>query len=209
MIKQNIGFFESCSREVDDTGTKLIFRPRVELLAEKFNKLYDVASKANIPFLFTICCGVRMLEKNILSDILFIPMCPKDDKWTKYVKDYRQFYIQKNATNGLKEKDLKKNDYFDTFKHNSNAVKLVKMLNVSEWIVFGNSLGISSNFCVNNSILSLIRMGQKVTLLTDVLIRSAKGYDNTGTEKNYSDLMNEFKELGVSMTTLEEFLKSL
>ncbi|MFA5032084.1 MAG: hypothetical protein WC614_03590 [bacterium] len=199
MIKHSIGFFESDCRQMNVSGTKMIFRSRTKIIGKKVKKLYNIASEMNIPYVITFCCGVKMFEKNMLPDILFIPIDQKDDEWTKYVKDYRQFFIQKLSWPKT-DPQGKRCDYFNAFKYNGNAVKLIKMLDVSEWIVFGNSF----EFCVNTAIQSLITAGQKVTLLTDTLIRGTKGFGDSGTDEKYNSLINEFRSLGVSMKTLDE-----
>ncbi|MFA5032085.1 MAG: hypothetical protein WC614_03595 [bacterium] len=200
MIKQNIGFFDACSREMDESGTKLVFRSRVVPIGEKLNKLYDIASTRNIPILFTTCCAGRMPEKNVMPDVLFIPMDTNNNEWVKNVKNYHQFYIQKNPDSEREPQLSYICEYHDAFKHNSNAIRLIEMLDISHWIAFGNGF----DFCVTTGIRTLVKMKKKVTLITDVLIRATDG-----TDENYNNLMEEFHNLGVYTTTLEELLKSL
>lgn len=192
-------FFDVDCRDLDPTGARLQFRPRViEPLSEKLNALYKESTSMNIPLVFTTCCSGKMLQAGQMSGVLYIPCDAQKTEWQSHVKSHRLFYLQKHACGEPKANFACQ--AYDVFKYNHNAVSLVRMLQVDQWIVFGNGF----DLCVNSTVRGLLNAGQRVHLLTDVLVPSARGYGDCGTEENRLRILHELGELGVTMGSVEE-----
>jgi hypothetical protein len=196
-----IGFFETCSRELDEcTGYK--YRPRMQPWTEPLNGLYGYAQKHGIPFVFTTCCSGNLLSPDSRKDVLFIPVDGANTEWKNRVKDFRLFYVEK-----ITHHDPKVNSEQETyapFCYNQNVRPLIESLSVDEWIVYGNGV----DFCVNDTVTGLIKAGQKVTFLSDVLCKSATGYGNSGTEESTRETLAFWRALGAREYTSSAFLET-
>ncbi|HWQ73449.1 MAG TPA: hypothetical protein VN370_14160 [Desulfitobacteriaceae bacterium] len=198
-MKGKLGFFDADSRELGDSGS-LIFRPRVRHIGDKLNRLYEIVAQGQAVLAFNTCCSGNMLMPDSREDILFIPMELNDTGWKGKVKDYRIFYLEKRKSFDPTADVLC--NIFDLFSDNKNGALLIKELDINEWVVFGNGL----DFCVDNAVKSLLRMGCKVTFLEDVMISSAAGYGNSGTEESRESTYRNWTGMGAVKRTLEQFL---
>jgi hypothetical protein len=138
-----------------------------------------------------------------LSNLLYVPMDSASREWEDHLDDYRVFYLQKNAYGDPKVNSARR--AFDMFQDNGNAVRLVELLAVDQWLAFGNAF----DGCVNCAARGLLAAGQKVCLLPDVGVLGAKGYGPSGTEENLRRVIAELIQLGADTSTLPEFLSSL
>jgi hypothetical protein len=197
------GFFEICSREMDECGREpdgccgYQYRHRMQPWAGQLSALYTYAQRLCAPFVFTTCCGGSMLLPDSKNDVLFIPIDGADTRWQTKIKDYHCFYVEKIADCNMKE-----NSEFDNaalFCYNRNVLKLVELLSVDEWIVYGNSL----DFCVNDTVIGLLNAGQMVTFLSDVLCGSSNG-----TEESRNRTLEKWRTLGAIERASGELLAS-
>lgn len=62
------------------------------------------------------------------------------------------------------------------------------------------------DFCVNHAVKHILATQRPVTFLSDVMIASAKGYGESGTEKNRIATFANWRALGATEQTLEQFL---
>lgn len=201
-MDRKLGFFDADSRELADDGS-LDFRPRVRPIADKLNQLYAIVDKDKAVLVFNTCCSGKMLAPDCREDVLFIPLDAHESGWKSKVKDYRLFYLEK-AKSFDPTADVRCN-VFDAFSDNRNGASLIKELAIDEWVVFGNGL----DFCVDNAVKSLLRSGLKVTFLEDVMIASATGYGNSGTDESRRATYANWLAMGAARKTLDQFLEEL
>ena len=205
------GFFDVDSRELNEAGTGLKFRPRVEPLADRLNRMYAVAQKNDVPLVFTTCCSGRMLRPESLPEVLFVPLDPAQRQWEERLDSHRLICMEKKTYHDAKDNFGCR--AYDMFQGNGNAARLVQALDVNEWVVFGNGF----DLCIYSAVHGLLAAGQKVCLLSDVFARGARGYYvptaggqvECGTPENLARILAEFKQLGVRTATQEQFLASL
>lgn len=193
-----LAFFDVDCREVSPLQ-ELVFRPRVQPLADKLTALYDYAARHDIVTIFTTCCSGRMLERGSRNDIHFVPLDAGDTAWMPIPDSARLIYLQKKAYGDPKMNFACR--AFDMFADNANGDRLIKMLDIAEWIVFGNGF----DLCVNSAATGILRAGYHVTLLTDLMIPAAKGYGNTGTEENMQSIYAELTRQGARAITSDQF----
>ncbi|HOX39789.1 MAG TPA: hypothetical protein PL033_17540 [Candidatus Brocadiia bacterium] len=201
-MNNRLGFFDVDCLELNADGIGLDFRPRVAPILSAVKTLHDLAEKSGSPLVFTTCCSGRMLGDEELPDILKVPLDVADAEWRTRVKGYRIFYLQKKSYG-----DPKKNytcRAYDMFQDNGNAVLLFEMLGEREWVVFGNGF----DLCVDSAANGLLKAGYRVRILTDVKIRSAKGYDDSGTDERYRRMLDDLGAMGAKLSSLDEFIES-
>ena len=188
------GLFDVDCREMM-LDHSLDFRPRVRPMGEKLNKIYELIQQNDAVLLFTTCCSGAMLQPDSRKDVLFVPMDEKMSSWQEQFSSYKQFYLEKKKSSP----DLA---CLETFSYNKNATLLLDMLEVDEWIVFGNGL----DLCVNHAMQHLLATKRPVTFLSDVMISSAKGHGNSGTDENRDITFANWCAMGAVQETLENFL---
>ena len=153
-MNNRIGLWEVDCRELSEDGKTLKFRQRVEPLTAKLNELYSLAKRCELTTVFTICCSGRMPQNEDRKDFLFVPLQGNESGWESQVSDYPLIY--------------------------RNAERLLFLLDISTWIVFGNGF----ELCTASSVEGILGAGYRVQLITDVLAQSAGSYGDFGTEKS-------------------------
>ena len=86
------------------------------------------------------------------------------------------------------------------FQDNGNLVRLLQLLDLSNWVVFGNGM----DLCVHCGASGVLKAGFDVTVLSDVLISSVNG-----TPESMLETLNCLKGAGATSQTLQGFLDSL
>jgi hypothetical protein len=198
--KVQFGLFDVDCRELNEAGNGLQFRERVAPLSDRLNRLYAFSDERRLPLVFTTCCSGRMLAPDSFPDVLHVPIDAAQRQWEQRLAPHRRFYLEKSKE-------------YDMFAYNGNAVRLVQALGVGEWVIFGNGF----DLCINGDIRALLAADQRVCLLSDVYARAAPGYYvstpqgrfETATPETEARLLAEFRDLGVRITTLEQFLASV
>jgi len=197
-MKHRIGLFDVDCQELNEAGNGLSLRSRAEPLAESLDTLYACAEQHEFPVVFTTCCSGRMPGPEDLDGVLYVPLDPDCREWEAQVEDHRFFYLQKNAYGDPKINGRLR--AFDMFQDNKNAERLIRRLEVDQWLAFGNAF----DGCVACAARGLLAAGQKVRLLPDVGVLSA-----SGTEERLRNVINELCGLGAETGTLEGFLVSI
>ena len=205
------GLFDVDSRELNAAGNGLQFRPRVEPLIDRLNRLYALSEQRRAPLVFTTCCSGRMLRPDSLSEVLFVPLDAGQRQWQARLHAHRLFCVEKKTRHDASANFTCR--AYDMFQDNGNAAHLVRALDVGEWVVFGNGF----DLCITSAVQGLLGAGQKVCLLSDVYVRGARGYYvptahgqvECGTPENLARIISEFQHLGVRMATLEQFLAAV
>ncbi len=201
-MKHRYGLFDVDCRELSAAGDGLSLRPRVEPLAERLGRLYAWAEKHGLPLVMTTCCSGRMPGPGDLAGVLFVPLDASSRAWEDRLDEHRVFYLQKNAY-GDPQQNFRLRA-FDMFQDNGNAARLVALLGVEQWIVFGNAF----DACVACAARGLLAAGQKVCLLPDVGVLGARGYGNSGTQEHLGQVLAELGRLGATTSDLETLLTS-
>ncbi|QDU60424.1 hypothetical protein Pan216_12630 [Planctomycetes bacterium Pan216] len=196
-----LGFFDVDCREVNEERNGFTIRPRAAPLAPRLERLYALARERSFPLVFCSCLGGRLLEEGDIPEVLYIPDKPERREWEQQISSHREFYLQKRRR-GDPETNIAL-QAFDVLNTNANAARLFKLLDVEEWIVFGNGF----NACVNSGARGLLKAGQRVCLLKDVTVMGAAKYG--GTEESRLRVIDELESLDVRTTTFDPFMASL
>jgi len=199
-MNETFGFFDVDCREITPTQT-LAFRPRVQPLADKLNALYAYAARQDVVTIFTTCCSGRMLARDSRDDVLFVPLDASDTEWMQGATQAHLIYLQKKAYGDPQLNFACR--AFDMFTDNQQAERLLRLLAIPEWVVFGNGF----DLCVNSAATGILHAGYRVTLLTDLMIPGAKGYGNNGTEENKIAVYAELVRQGARAITSEQFFQ--
>jgi len=194
-VSGRLGFFDVDCQEMNETCDGLSLRPRVQPLAEGITRLHAAAEAIGAPMVFTTCCSGRMPQPGDLPDTLFVPLGAADRGWEDHVADHRRFYLQKRAYRAPKVNVARR--AFDMFQDNANADRLVKALQIDEWIVFGNAFDVCVACCAQG----LLNAGQRVCLLADVAALSVRG-----TQETLREMVEHFSHRGARTSTLNELL---
>ena len=188
-------WFDVDCLEGDAAGTGLCLRPRVEPLADRVRALHDAAADRGDPLVFTICCSGRMAGPGDLPDVLHVPRDPADREWRARVPAFRRFLLQKRT---LGDPDRNRAcRTWDALGDNPNAALLVADLDARDWVVFGNGL----ELCVDATARGLLRLGQRVTVVRDVLADS-----HGATVEARRATLAALAEAGVRLADLREVL---
>jgi hypothetical protein len=180
----------------------LSFRERVMPIASLLNSIYSYASRNNHPFVFSTCCSARTPSIEEMPHVLHIPAQINDSSWKNRLDDHSMFFIEKAITDHTQSDFL--NKMYEKFKQNQNLATFIDTLGVHEWVVFGNGAA----FCVYPALMCLIDSGQKVTILSDVLIDSAPGYATQTPSELRLKMLDDCASRGASVCTLKTFWKS-
>jgi nicotinamidase-related amidase len=192
------GLFDADSRELDEAGSALAFRPRVAPLVPKLESLYRLAEELALPLIFTTCCSGRMVPPGRLRGVLHVPLDADDAQWQQRVREFRTFYVAKKAYGDPKINGACR--AFDMFQDNGNVARLLRMLPVDEWVVFGNGF----DLCVGSAARGILAAGAKVLLLEDVRVSSAQG-----TPQSEAQTIAALRLAGARVTTLAQFVERL
>ncbi len=193
-METSFAFFDVDCHERKRETEGFCLRPRVRPIGGKLSRLYDFAKRRKVRTVFTTCCDGKMLLPEEAGEILFVPT-ETDETWPANLQAHRMIYLHKRAW-GTVEADIR-NVAWDMFRHNENATRLFRELNIPRWIVFGNGV----DLCVDSAARGILKAGYEVTVLDDVLISSAKGTPES-MEATVSRLCAE----GANRMPLDEFL---
>jgi hypothetical protein len=202
-MKKHIGLWEVDCRELSEDGESLILRQRVEPLAAKLNELYSLAQRRDLTTVFTTCCSGRMPRIGDRKDFLYVPLQGNDSGWESRLCDYPLIYLDK-VTCGDPRLNFQCRA-FDVFHGNRNAERLLFLLDIPTWVVFGNGF----ELCTVSSIEGILGAGYRVQLITDVLAQSAGSYGDFGTEQSKARVIGELQAKGVETLLLRELILQL
>jgi len=202
-MENNIGLWEVDCRELSEDGKKLKLRPRVEPLAAKLNKLYSLARRCALTTVFTTCCSGTMPDNGEREDFLFVPRQGNETGWESRLGDFPLIYLEK-VTCGDPRLNFQCRA-FDVFHGNRNVERLLFLLGISTWIVFGNGF----ELCVASSVEGILNAGYRVQLITDLLVQSAGSYGDFGTDESKARVIGGLRADGVETLFLRELIQQL
>ncbi|MCK9183024.1 MAG: hypothetical protein M0P13_09125 [Fibrobacteraceae bacterium] len=179
----------------------LSFRERVSPLAPVLNGLYAYAISCGHPLVFSTCCSGRAPAENEVPEILHIPALDAGVCWKEKSRDYSFFLMEKFLDIPPELPFMEK--MRAKFMKNQNFRRFAQAMNVEEWVTFGNGAA----FCVYSALQSLLNAGQKVILLSDVLVDSHSGHTPEETTALREQMFEASAKQGVEVCTLEEFCK--
>jgi hypothetical protein len=194
-MPHRFGFFDVDSRELDERGLGLTYRPRVLPIVPLLERLYALANAKQYPLVFTTCCSGRMLSARGLPGTLFVPLDGAETAWRSRLSDFQRFYLAKR-TCGIPKLNFDCR-LFDMFEHNRNAGHLIRKLGVATWVVFGNGF----DLCVNSAAHGILNTGLPLIVLEDVRVSSA-----SGTPETERETIRTLRERGAQVMTLQQFL---
>lgn len=184
------------SRQLPDFGIRL----RVQPLAEKLDRLYAFAKRHELVMIFTQCCSARVVRPDSHPEVLVIPMDPADRGWMDRVGRFRLINIQKHNAAPLHDSFICR--HFDMFQHNANARRLLEILDIPQWVVFGHGF----DLCVDSAVKGIVAAGYAAHVLTDVIASSASGYGPYGTPESKRLILEYLVKIGVTTGALDAFL---
>lgn len=197
-METRFAFFNVDCYERSEKNTGFCFRQRVKPIGRQVETLHSIAEKRNARIVFTTCCDGRMLTPDEANDILYVPVSDQEAGWLEKLDFARIIYLHKLAWGSAKE-DIK-HVAWDMFLHNKNATRLIRKLNIPEWIVFGNGM----DLCVSSAAKGILKAGYGVTLIEDVMISSAGGTPES-MEKTIADLC----DLGAKRKPISVFMEEI
>jgi hypothetical protein len=208
-LNQRIALFDSDCLEPAYPGsfnsnvlTEFSIRKRMEPKAEKLDRLYTFAKQHDLTMIFTQCCSAVKVSDDSPLGTVVVPLDTNDHFWVEKVKKARLINLEKRSDKGNITKSTICR-YFDAFQHNPNALKLIEILNIPQWIIFGHGF----DLCIDSSAKGLIVAERKVHYLTDVSAPSATGVGPYGTEESGIAILEYLTKIGVTSGTLQEFIK--
>jgi hypothetical protein len=193
--------FSPCDKIRESKFSQLSFRERVMPLSPILNNIYSYILNNNHPFIFSTCCSGRALLVNEMPKVLHIPAQDHKAEWKKKVDNYSFFFVEKAITDHTQNNFI--DDIYSKFKQNNNLFSFIQSLDAHEWVVFGNGAA----FCVYPAICCLLNAGQKVTVLSDVLIDSATGYTTEPPAYLRNVMLEECANRGATVCTIKTFCK--
>ncbi|HTH40731.1 MAG TPA: hypothetical protein VL968_08065 [Rhodocyclaceae bacterium] len=192
---------------------RLAFRERVMPIVEKLDWLYEYSLAGRHPLLFSVCCSGRLPTEGEIPDMLSIP-AEAGEAWLPRVADHQLFLVEKarrgaggatGDTTGTIASPARGaafvDDMHDKFRLNTNLEKFIDLLAPEEWVVFGNGAA----FCVHPVLSILMDAGQKVTILSDVMVDSAGGYASETPESLRLAMLDDMAARGARVCRFEEF----
>ena len=205
--KTAMALFDSDCLEVagpDSRRSKVLpgfgIRSRMQPMADQLDALYDFAKKQGLVMVFTHCCSSNPVKPGQHPDVLVVPMDPADQSWTTQLDRYRLINIEKHNATPLNRSFICR--HFDAFQHNSNSSRLLQLLNIPRWILFGHGF----DLCVDSAAKGIIAAGYQVHLLTDVIASSAPCYGPYGTEDSKRSILAYLQKIGVTTGTVADLL---
>ncbi|HSQ41436.1 MAG TPA: hypothetical protein VLM37_04065 [Fibrobacteraceae bacterium] len=178
----------------------LAFRPRMMPLAEQLNSLYDFARVHFHPIVFSACCAGRMPTKEEMPGILHVPVWDSGACWKQKSRGYAMFWVEKAETKST-HTNFRRN-MLDKFRCNENLIRFSQALGIARWVVFGNGAA----FCVSSALQCLFRAGQKITILSDLLVDSASGYTPEEPAALRLAMLDDYAKHGAEILTWSQFL---
>lgn len=207
-LKAHIGLFDSDCLEAagpDSLVSRILpsfgIRPRMQPKAAQLDTLYALAERHGLVMVFTHCCSSTPVKPETHPNVLVVPIDESDRSWEAKVRYYRLINIEKRVGAALNESFICR--HFDAFQHNRNATRLLKLLNIPRWVVFGHGF----DLCVDSSVKGIVAAGYRAHVLTDVLASSATGYGPYGTEESKASILGYLQKIGVTTGLLAEFLR--
>ncbi len=149
------------------------YMPRTLPYRGDVERLLAQVSRHQVPLVITTCVRGNMLEKsqfeNLFDDTLFVPLEAKDTEWTTRCDQYRKFYIEKK----FRREDFPNDKPYpphEIFLYSINAHRLIDILNIDEWIVFGNAM----EACGDLVISKLLEGGRRVIYIPELMVPGVK-----------------------------------
>ena len=194
-MAHRFGLFDADCRELDESGSGLVYRPRVLPIVPKLEQLYSVADSKQYPLVFTTCCSGRMLQPAGLSGVCYVPLSDKEPSWRAELSKCRRFYAAKH-TCGNPARNFAC-QAFDMFQYNANLRALLQELEVQTWVLFGNGF----ELCVGSAARGILEAGLGLILLEDVRISSV-----VSTPDSERATLGKLGKQGAKIMTLQSFL---
>jgi hypothetical protein len=206
---KKIAFFVNCCICPDQSNSEFVLWQAAKPIGPVIEKIRAKARQLDAPMLSITCLGAQrahpeMSVKDAVSkgrakkadkpDMAFVGLNATD----KEVQDAllcRQIFLERKGY-PTPEENVKKNST-NVFLFNLNAAKIVKALGDRQWIVCGRSF----SGCTTQTIVGLLALGKKVTVLQDAILGSG---DNAGGDFDRS--VEYLKSLGAKFARTDSVL---
>jgi hypothetical protein len=147
--------------------------PRTLPYRDDVERLLTEAATRHVPVVITTCVRGNMPEKNrfesLFQDTLFVPLEAGETEWATRCDQYSKFYIEKK----FRRPDVPNDKPYpphEIFLNSINAHRLIDILSIDEWIVFGNAM----EACGDLVISKLLEGGRRVIYIPELMVPGVK-----------------------------------
>jgi len=193
---ENLAMFNVDTQQPSESTDRLVFRPRVAPFEARLAALLDYARTNDIVTVCTACVNAGPVQRVLPDDALFVPM-DADVDWRACLDGHRTIWIEKRSC-GSPEINVRQRA-FDLFCANPHIADILGELGIPNYIVFGDSVG----YCVRSTAEGLMRLGYRVTLVSDAI---GRGVDS---EAACRQVIGSLQEMGAAVTTTDALLQEL
>lgn len=193
-MRDDLAIFDVDTHEPAENGDGLVVRPRMAPLAGQVEAVLQWARGAGVRRVRTACLNAGVMAESVDPGAVFVPADAADDAWRGAVADAREIWIAKRTCGSpLANRRARA---FDLFCANPHIADVLGLLDVSHYAVFGDSAG----YCTRSTAEGLLRLGRRVSLLTDAI---GPGIDD---ERRKAKVLDELAGLGAKLASTRDLL---
>ena len=196
-MNRSAAFFNVDTQQPSEDASGLIYRPRVQPLSGKLDRLLAFARAHDIVVVATACVNAGSVQGSLEPDGAFVSIDGSPGSFESRLHDYRTIFLEKR-TCGSPAANVRERAY-DVFHANPNAARVVRALGATDWFVFGDSVG----YCFRSTVEGLLELGLRVTVLSDVV---GKGID---TDAEMERVLAALEARGARLMPMAEALAGL
>jgi len=193
-MNRDVAFFNVDTQQPSEDRTRLVFRTRVEPIAEGIAKLLRHAVSHDIFVVSTACVNAGPVHRALHPETMFVSMDASPASWTPSLLGARALFLEKRTCGGP-EANTRERAY-DVFHSNPNAGRVIRALDIPRWVVFGDSAG----YCVRSTVEGLLALGCEVSIVADVV---GKGIDS---DEASAEVLRALERQGASLDCLDDVL---
>lgn len=195
-MNRSFALFNVDTQQPAADGSGIVFRPRVEPIAPMLDRLLRFAREHDVLLVWTACVNAGPLRRFLGDDTLYVGLQKQGDLPPAALERHKAIYLEKGPCLRSPDENLRMRTY-DLFHANPNAERILRRIEIPRWIVFGDSVG----YCIRTTVEGLLRLGRRVTLLTDAI------GPGTLTEAGKDEALAALRAQGAELATAEAFLR--
>jgi len=191
-MKYPYAFFDVDSLELSPKGITYNCHPKMEAISEMLYEVYSIISGVAAPLVFSIDMNSNTPENtnSRRRDFLSIPVNQTETNWKESVPDWYKFYLKREACDDESKTAI--------FNNNTNARDCVKLIQASEWIVFGNG----DQHGVDHVISNLLKTVETVKFIPDLIVSST-----TESAEQLRSNMQKWEEQGAIAISYDDVIE--
>ena len=196
-MRKDLAMFNVDTQQPSESMDRLVFRPRVAPFEARLAAMLDCARANGILTVCSACVNAGPVQRVLPDDAMFVPMDSNAVDWRGRLDGHRTIWVEKRSC-GSPEINIRQRA-FDLFCANPHIADLLGELGIGHYIVFGDSAG----YCVRSTAEGLMRLGYRVTLVSDAI---GQGIDSEAARRKVIDSL---RSMGAAVTTTESLLQEL